>query len=219
MATVHWNARLLAESEEGSRTLSPSSMGPEHGVAAVARAPESMPDLDRLLESWFRDHYSRLWRFVARLGVPSGLIDDVVQDAFITASRRHFDIHRGREWGFLVGAAVRLGANYRLRASARREVPRSEILDDAASALPNAEQLLIEKRARQKLELALSALTDAHRAVFVLYELEGFSAPEIAAILELPLGTVVSRLGRARAKFSKTAARMQRSTVARSEDL
>jgi len=75
--------------------------------------------------------------------------------------------------------------------------------------LPDAEQLLIEKRARQELESALAGLSDEQRSVFVLYELEGFSVREIAELLALPSGTVASRLGRARAHFSRAVTRLQ----------
>lgn len=189
-----------------------SASEPRAGVATPAdNAPEAA------LESWFRAHFSRLWRFVARLGVPSGLIDDVVQDAFIAAHRRSADILQGREWSFLVGSALRVAANYRLRASSRHEVAQSDGVEEAPSGLPGAEQLLIEKRSRQELELVLSTLSETHRAIFVLYELEGFQAPEIAELTGLPLGTVASRLGRARTKFAEAAARMQRARHARSE--
>jgi RNA polymerase sigma-70 factor (ECF subfamily) len=174
------------------------------------RAAPPMPAVEQRIESWFRDHYARLWRLVAHMGAARKNIDDIVQDSFITASRRHDDIREGCEWSFLVGAALRIGANYRVRASARREVSEPEPLELELSPLPDAEQLLIAKRLRQELDQALAALPDAQRAVFVLYELEGFSAPEIAELLELPLGTVASRLGRARAKFSESAARLQR---------
>jgi RNA polymerase sigma-70 factor, ECF subfamily len=185
--------------------------------AAAGTSGSPNDSADARLEQWFRTHFSKLWRFVARLGVPSGIIDDVVQDAFIAANRRHADVLEGREWPFLVGAALRLAANYRLRASARREVPEGGQIEDTASALPSAEQLLIEKRSRQELEQVLSTLSEAHRAVFVLYELEGFSAPEIAELTGLPLGTVASRLGRARSKFSDAAARLQRARLAQQE--
>jgi RNA polymerase sigma-70 factor, ECF subfamily len=182
------------------------------GPAAPARAE------GQLLEAWFHEYFARLWRLVARLGLARENIDDVVQETFITASRRHADVRPGSEWPFLVGTAVRLAANHKRRAAARREVSGDELLEHRASALPNAEQLLIEKRLRQELDAALAALSEAHRSVFVLYELEGFSAPEIAEMLGLALGTVASRLGRARAKFSRTAARMQRARLTCQED-
>ena len=45
--------------------------------------------------------------------------------------------------------------------------------------------------------------------VFVLYELEGFTSPEIAELLGIPLGSVASRLRRAREQFRAAAARLQ----------
>ena len=47
----------------------------------------------------------------------------------------------------------------------------------------------------------LDGLTDDLRVSFVLYELEGLSSPEIATLLGIPLGTVASRLRRAREAF------------------
>ena len=44
----------------------------------------------------------------------------------------------------------------------------------------------------------------------MLFELEGLSSPEIAALLEIPLGTVASRLRRARAQFRTVVARLER---------
>jgi RNA polymerase sigma-70 factor (ECF subfamily) len=46
--------------------------------------------------------------------------------------------------------------------------------------------------------------------VFILFELEGMSTPEIAQLLEIPVGTVASRLRRARAAFKTGAARLER---------
>jgi RNA polymerase sigma-70 factor (ECF subfamily) len=216
-----------------SRLLGPIALanqarpGSEHIVVSapedrqtdeVAEPAAPAHRVGELLEAWFRDHFARLWRLVARLGVGRENIDDVVQESFITASRRHADVRAGSEWPFLVGTAVRLAANHRSRAAARREVSGGELLEHSASALPDAEQLLVEKRLRQELDAALATLSEAHRSVFVLYELEGFSAPEIAEMLGLALGTVASRLARARAKFSKTAARMQQARLTDQED-
>jgi RNA polymerase sigma-70 factor (ECF subfamily) len=214
-------AMAEAAPDEPPGTLPPSGASSAASAEARSVPPASVPSnrpFGELPEAWFRAHFSRLWRLVARLGVAAPNVDDVVQEAFIAVARRHSDIAEGREWAFLVGSALRLSWNHRHRASTRREVAVGEGLEREASPLPDAEQLLIEKRARQELEHALSALSDAHRAVFVLYELEGFSAPEIAELLELPLGTVASRLGRARAHFSKQAARLQRGRSRREED-
>jgi RNA polymerase sigma-70 factor, ECF subfamily len=184
----------------------PADAAPAGTVSGATRAaaPGALP------AEWFRDHVQNLWRFVLRLGVPRHAIDDLVQEAFIIATRRRADIGPGQERSFLLATAVRLSSNYRQRAYVRREVSHGDGFEHSASPHPNAEQLLIEKRSRELLDQVLAELSDPHRAVFVLFELEGFSVPEIAELLQLPLGTVSSRLWRARAKFSESAALLQR---------
>jgi RNA polymerase sigma-70 factor (ECF subfamily) len=162
---------------------------------------------DARLEGWFRAHFDALWRLARRLGVPHALVDDVVQEAFITAQRRAPDIVPGSERRFLINTTVKLSANCRRRQSTRDQLEGPLALEAAPPA--DAEQLLAGKQLRQALDRVLEQLPEDQRAVFVLYEVEGFSVPEIAELLELPLGTVASRLGRGRDKFSKAAARLR----------
>jgi RNA polymerase sigma-70 factor (ECF subfamily) len=178
---------------------------PATGAASGSHVPS--PELP---PAWLHDHVGTLWRIVARLGVPAHYIDDVLQETFVTVARRRTTIEQGRERAFLIGTATRLSANYRRRAHLRREIQEGEALDDHASGEPDAERLLIRKRLRQRLDRALATLSDAHRAVFVLYELEEMSLPEIAELLGVRLGTATSRLGRARAKFAAAAADLGR---------
>ena len=67
----------------------------------------------------------------------------------------------------------------------------------------NPEQEFLNKLLRRDLENAVDALPEAFRVVVVLAELEGFTYPEIAAMLEVPVGTVRSRLSRGRAQLQK----------------
>lgn len=67
----------------------------------------------------------------------------------------------------------------------------------------NPEQEFLNKLLRRDLERAIDALPEAFRVVVVLAELEGFTYPEIAAMLEVPVGTVRSRLSRGRACLQK----------------
>lgn len=196
------------------------------GLTSTAPARPSGPAADRprsepvpkeaepaaLPAQWFHEHVDSLWRLVARLGVPAHSVEDVVQEAFIVASRRRPDIGPGQERRFLMATAVRLCSNYRQKAHVRRELSQGNDFEEQASPLPDAEQLLIEKGWRELLDRALAELSETHRTLFVLFELEGFSAPDIARLLDLPLGTVSSRLWRARAKFSEAAARLQNAT-------
>ncbi|HWO11579.1 MAG TPA: RNA polymerase sigma factor [Polyangiaceae bacterium] len=179
------------------------------GSTAPSTPPDPAAGGGSLPAEWFHRYFDVLWRLVARLGVAGHSVDDLVQETFITASRRRADIRAGQERRFLIGTAVRLSANHRQRAHVRREVCDGERLELEASAVPDAEHLLIEKHLRALLDAALATLPDAHREVFVLYELEGFSTHEIGEMLGIPLGTVASRLARARASFSKAARSLQ----------
>ena len=67
----------------------------------------------------------------------------------------------------------------------------------------NPEQEFLNKLLREDLDRALVALPDCYRVVVILSDLEEFSYPEIAATLEIPIGTVRSRLARARSALQK----------------
>jgi RNA polymerase sigma-70 factor, ECF subfamily len=200
-----WATSGLCSPSDGVVALAESQRAPPPAAPPVAQAAAG-----QLPRRWFDDHFDSLWRLVARLGVPRHSVDDVVQEVFITASRRHAEIREGQERRFLIGTAVRVSANYRSRACVRHEVAQGDWLDQVSCSTPSAEQLLIEKRAREQLEQALESLPAEQRSVFVLYELEGFSVAEIAELLDLPSGTAASRLARARARFSQVVERWAR---------
>jgi RNA polymerase sigma-70 factor (ECF subfamily) len=69
-----------------------------------------------------------------------------------------------------------------------------------------------DRRADAQLcDLVLSKVDPDLIEVFVLYEVEGLTSPEIADLLQIPLGSVASRLRRAREQFRAAAARVERS--------
>jgi len=211
--TAHMNGRLgtiVRSARVAAWAPPPAPRAPTPARAEEdARAEEASPEPAPFPAEWFRDHVERLWRIVARLGVARHNVDDVVQEAFITATRRRADIRPGHERSFLIAAAIRCASNHRQKAHVRREVSHGDGFEDAASPTPNAEQLLIAKRGRELLDRVLSEMSEAHRTAFVLYELEGLSVPEIAETLALPLGTISSRLWRARARFTELAAALE----------
>ena len=191
------------------------SLGPRAASTRLAEPScttlELSPDAGRVrLEGWFRDYFEMLWRLALRLGVPSALVDDVVQEAFITAERRASDIADGGARSFLIQTTIKLSANCRRRQSHQQQLLAPLALQ--AEPSPTAEDLLASKQLRQALDCLLEQLPVEQRQVFVLYELEGHSVPEIAELLELPLGTVASRLGRGRDKFAKALERFRAQT-------
>lgn len=188
-----------ADDADGAASLAEPS---EREASEPSARPQSA------LARWFHEHFDAMWRLAARLGVPREHVDDVVQEAFITADRRARDIAPGAERRFLMSVTVKLAANQRRRRKTQR-LALAEVERTPPEASPSAEQLLARKQLRELLDLALAELNPEQRAVFVLHELEGCAVTEIATLLEIPLGTAASRLARAREKFSKAAARLR----------
>lgn len=156
--------------------------------------------------AFVKAHHGFAWRVLRRLGLSSADADDAAQRVFMIAASRFADIAPGSERAFLFRTAAHIAAKAH-RASRRRAEHLTEDVHEAQSNLPPQDALLDERRARDLLDRFLSELSDDLRAVFVLFELEGMRAPEVAEALEIPLGTVASRLRRARAEISEKLAR------------
>jgi RNA polymerase sigma-70 factor (ECF subfamily) len=121
--------------------------------------------------------------------------DDVLQEAMLRAYR-HFAGLRGEPRPWLL-AVVRNACWSWLQANRPTEV---EPLDDdiADDALPGPEALLARALDRRMLNEAIAALPVQFREVLVLRELEDLAYRDIARIAGIPIGTVMSRLSRAR---------------------
>ena len=177
--------------------------------AASERSSETLimtqGELDRSVARLVETHYQRVWRVLRRLGVPAASVEDAAQEVFFTAARKLSSVIPGHEARYLYGIAVKVAANRRRASAVRHEQKDEAALADAISLVPPADALLERKQMRELLDLVLDALPDDLRAALVLFELEGFSEREIATLWELPLGTVASRLRRARAAFHREA--------------
>ena len=151
-------------------------------------------------------HFAFVWRSLRRLRVPEPSLKDAMQDVFVVVHRRLGDFEgRAKVSTWLFGICLRVAKDYRRRAHVRHEV-----LDDSNFATLVDPTLDASAVAEQRQDLALfeAALEDLQidqRAVFILFELEHLCGEEIAESLEIPLGTVYSRLRLARAAFKKAA--------------
>ncbi len=148
-------------------------------------------------------HFDTVWRALRRLGVPEAGADDAAQQVFLVATRRLDEIDAPRERQYLLGIALRVASDARHALARRREVPMGDSREVArqnelTDAAPLAEQLLDEKRARALLAQFLEGMPEDLREAFVLFELEEMPAPAVAQILGVPVGTVASRVRRAR---------------------
>jgi RNA polymerase sigma-70 factor (ECF subfamily) len=148
-----------------------------------------------------------LWQTLYRLGIRQNDLPDALQDVLVVVHRRGHDFEPGaRATTWLYAICRRVAAARRRKAYARRETPDGdiEIVD------PNdPERIASTHRAKQRLERVLDDLNDDQRIVFVMFEVEGLSCPEIADELVVPVGTVYSRLHAARQSFQKSLARLK----------
>ncbi|WP_080682476.1 RNA polymerase sigma factor [Sorangium cellulosum] len=166
------------------------------------------PVQEARLRALVAEHHGAIWRLLRRLGVPTAELEDGVLEVFWVASRRLPDIELGSERSFLYQTALRVAGHARRSQRRRREVlvPEEDLaIHVDVGALPD--EIADRKRLRVLLDRVLDAMPEDLRTVFVLFELEELSGPEIAEWLMIPEGTVKSRLRRAREEFERVLAR------------
>ena len=163
-------------------------------------------------ETLFKLYASFVASFLYRQGARGPDLDDLVQDVFLTAHRRG-GYRPGPASPTTFLAHIALEANLKRRRGDGRW--RTSHSDEATGAIvgrapTDPAQALVTKDAARRLQGMLDGMEPAHRAVFILFELEGESCESIAAGLRVPIGTVYSRLHGARRAFRERAARSAR---------
>jgi RNA polymerase sigma-70 factor (ECF subfamily) len=150
-----------------------------------------------------RCHREGVINVVYRMCGDAGLAEDAAQEAFIRAWQ-HLASYQPRSlfrnWLYRIAANVALDV-------LRRE--RETVDIDAAPIAapgPGPEAVLIERERAERVRQAVLALPPASRAVLVLREYEGLSYQEIAYTLDIPMGTVMSRLNYARNRIRESLA-------------
>ena len=159
-----------------------------------------MIDPTSRLRAMITDHGTFVARTLRNLGVPARELDDCVQRVYMVANRRLDDIRPGCERAFLFRSAAHIAAHARRSLARKREVF-EEVPEPQLAPPLQPDDLTERKQFRELLDSVLEELTDELRTVFVLYTFEEMTMAEIAGLLELPPGTVASRLRRARSLF------------------
>ncbi|HUF39209.1 MAG TPA: sigma-70 family RNA polymerase sigma factor [Anaerolineales bacterium] len=149
-----------------------------------------------------RRHHAGVIRVVYRMCGDPALAEDAAQDAFIRAWLRLSSFRPGtslRNWLYRIAVNAALDALRRDRKTADLEV---ETL-----SLPDPEQgpeaAVLQREREHAVREAIRTLPEAARSVLVLREYGGLSYKEIAAALDIPLGTVMSRLNYARSRLKE----------------
>jgi RNA polymerase sigma-70 factor (ECF subfamily) len=154
-------------------------------------------------------YQSKVYGLCRQLTNHSEDAQDLAQEAFIRAFRAIGSFRGEADFGtWLHRVTVNIWLNQKRKLSSKQTVvsldetyrddeggsPRHEVADDSADP-----QLALESKELQVLvRMALLDLSEEHRAVLVLREMEGYSYEEVAQMLDCTLGTVKSRLNRAR---------------------
>jgi RNA polymerase sigma-70 factor (ECF subfamily) len=173
---------------------------------AVSRREAEVSDLRAL----YQKYSDFVRRAVIRLGGPRADVDDLVQEVFLVALRKHSDFEgRASASTWLYGIAIKVVAGARRRTRWRELLgiaPTSEPADPATPA-----QLFEHREASQLVYRLLEPMREKKRVVFILFELEQLSGDEIAAAVGCSVKTVWTRLHHARREFAARLAKWERS--------
>jgi RNA polymerase sigma-70 factor, ECF subfamily len=161
------------------------------------------PDERRQFEHATLPHLDAAYNLARWLTQDEHAAEDIVQEACLRAAR-YFRSYRGgdgRVW--LLGIIRRASFDWLAKRRAQAEVVVFEDVHDRGDESSNPEFLAMSKCDEALVRQALEELTPPLREAIVLRELEGLSYQQIAAVTEVPIGTVMSRLSRGRQQLHR----------------
>jgi RNA polymerase sigma-70 factor (ECF subfamily) len=154
-----------------------------------------------LFRNLLEAHQTRLYRFIIKnIGNPSDA-EDLAQQAFMEAVRSYRTFRGESELStWLYGIAMNLVRNHLSRAPHRRyQFADETALDNTAADAPTPAEAMEQTQQLRHLDAALSELPESMREILMLVAVDELSYEDAAAMLVVPVGTVRSRLSRARA--------------------
>lgn len=144
-----------------------------------------------------RRYFDFTWRSLRHLGVPATAVEDAVQDVWLSVHRQlvHFEGRSTlRTW--LFGIALNTARNY--HRGQRRHPPAAELAEEPPSAAPSPEAAHESSEALALVARFIQRLDEPGRILFTLYILEGVTAAEVAAVLEIDVDLLYERARRLR---------------------
>jgi RNA polymerase sigma-70 factor (ECF subfamily) len=159
------------------------------------------------LEAIYRQHASFVWKTLRQLGLDETEAEDAMQEVFLTVHRA-LPGFEGRSsmttWLFTICRST--ARDRRNRAYRRREVSDEEAIEREEDRRGDASRAVEQGQQLRALQEILDRMSAEQREVFVLFELQAMGGEEIAETLQIPLGTVYSRLRLARGVFKSAVA-------------
>jgi RNA polymerase sigma-70 factor (ECF subfamily) len=154
-----------------------------------------MPGSQRTVQRLVDEHYVALYRYAYRLSGSAADAEDLTQDAFCQAQLKLAQLRdgdRAKPWLFSI-----LRNAYLHRVNSRKREAACVSPDDLAN-IPEAAPDPLPEIEPEQLQLALDELPEEFRTPIILYYFDDFTYRDIAEQMDLPLGTVMSRLARAK---------------------
>jgi len=155
----------------------------------------------RVFDDTVLPHLDAAFNYARWLTRSDAEAEDVVQDACVRAMRVISSLREGvaRAWFFTI-----VRNTWYTRVSRRpgaESVVMESAYDEPPDEGPDPEELLLQQHTVARVRAAIENLPADFREVIVLREIEGMSYKEIAAVVRVPIGTVMSRLARARERL------------------
>jgi RNA polymerase sigma-70 factor, ECF subfamily len=178
---------------------------------AAARANDATPTLDAAhaateavvdVGTLFVLHAPFLLRVVERLTGPGPHVEDLVQEVFIVAHRRRKELRDGPELrGWLYRVTSNKAMQHRRTLWRRFRLAKAVEVEPMHSTPAVPDEVAARREHGRQIRKAVLDLPFLQREAFVLFELEGLDTKTVAALLDIPEGTVSSRLSAARKLF------------------
>lgn len=151
-----------------------------------------------LFRCYQRRVFSYLWRMLGHHATLQN-VEDLAQETFLRVFRALPTFRAGgpaklSTWIFTIGHRLALNELRNAKSRTPLAVP-----SGSARALAGADDRALRAELGRRIQDALDKLSDEHRAVFLLREYHGLPTEEVSRILNIPAGTIKSRLSRARA--------------------
>jgi RNA polymerase sigma-70 factor, ECF subfamily len=150
----------------------------------------------------YERYFDFIWSMTRRFGIREDAIDDVVQEILVVIHSKLHTVENPDSLRSWIYAVVRKTASsYRRRGGGAQNEVRELAEDVPAVDMTSPEDLTQQSEQVQRLWRLLETLSPEKREVFIMSELEGFTCPEIAEALSIPLNTAYSRRRTGREAF------------------